>query len=86
MAARVGPVLAVCFGVAALWTGNPIHVALAAFIYLAGRAEENQVLHEDRSGAGGSQESGLPRPGTAGSVRATVSGNWRRSRSASATR
>jgi len=55
VAARVGRVLAVCFGVAALWTGNPIHVALAAFIYLAGRAEENQVLHEDRSGAGGRQ-------------------------------
>jgi Zn-dependent protease len=54
VAARVGRVLAVCFGVTALfWTGNPVHIALAAFIYLAARAEEAQVLHEDRAHAGG---------------------------------
>jgi Zn-dependent protease len=54
VAARVGQFLAVCFGVSAvLWTGNPIHVALAAFIYLAARAEEAQVLHEGRSQADG---------------------------------
>ena len=48
IAARIGRVLAVCFGVAVLlWTGNPIHIALAAFIYLAAQAEEAQVLAED---------------------------------------
>jgi hypothetical protein len=56
VAARVGQFLAVAFGVTALlWTGNPIHVALAAFIYLAARAEEAQVLSEDRGQASGGQ-------------------------------
>ena len=37
------------FGVVALlWTHNPIHLALAAFIYFAARAEEAQVLFEER--------------------------------------
>lgn len=54
IAARVGRALAICFGVTALlWTGNPIHVALAAFIYLAARSEEAQVLREHRSQSGG---------------------------------
>ena len=49
VAARVGRVLAVFFGVSALlWTQNPIHVALAAFIYFAARAEEAHVLFEER--------------------------------------
>jgi Zn-dependent protease len=49
VAARVGRTLAVCFGVTALLvTKNPIHIALAAFIYLAARAEEAQVLREDQ--------------------------------------
>ena len=49
IAARVGRVLAVCFGAAVVvWTQNPIHVALAAFIYLAAQAEEAQVRSEER--------------------------------------
>jgi Zn-dependent protease len=48
IAARVGRMLAVCFGVSAiLWTGNLAPVVLAAFIYLAARAEEAQVVHQD---------------------------------------
>jgi Zn-dependent protease len=54
VAARVGRVLAISFGtIALMWTGNPIHIALAAFVYLAARAEEAQVLHEDRAHANG---------------------------------
>jgi Zn-dependent protease len=49
IAAGVGRLLAVLFGVAALlWTGNLVHVALAAFIFFAARAEEMQVLAEER--------------------------------------
>jgi Zn-dependent protease len=58
IAARVGRVLAVCFGAAVLvWTHNPIHIALAAFIYFAAQAEEAQVRSEERrqAFAGGSQ-------------------------------
>ena len=48
IAATVGRVLAVCFGVAVLaFTQNPIHIALAAFIFLAARAEEAQVKSEE---------------------------------------
>jgi len=48
-AARIGRVLAVLFGIAAVVvTHNPFHLALAAFIYFAGRMEEVQVLHEER--------------------------------------
>ena len=48
IAARVGRVLAVCFGVAVLvYTQNPIHIALAAFIFMAARAEEAQVRAEE---------------------------------------
>ncbi len=56
VAARIGRVLAIFFGIAAvLWTGNLIHVALAAFIFLAARAEEFQVVQEDSSSRGDSQ-------------------------------
>jgi len=49
IAARVGRVLALCFGmVAVVWSHNMIHVALAAFIYFAARAEEAQVLYEEK--------------------------------------
>jgi Zn-dependent protease len=49
IAATLGRTLAILFGVSAvLWTGNLIHVALAAFIYFAGRAEEIQVRNEER--------------------------------------
>jgi Zn-dependent protease len=48
IAAAVGRVMAVLFGVAALfWTRNPFHLALAAFVYFAGRAEEARVLYEE---------------------------------------
>jgi Zn-dependent protease len=49
VASTVGQVLAVAFGVAAVvWTRNPIHILLAAFIYFAARSEEAHVLHEER--------------------------------------
>jgi Zn-dependent protease len=49
IAAGIGRFLAVLFGIAALlWTHNLMHVALAAFIFFASRAEEMQVLHEER--------------------------------------
>jgi Zn-dependent protease len=66
IAARIGRVLAVCFGVAALFvTGNPIHVALAGFIYLAAQAEEGQVRSEERRHAftGGNDEIWTAPPG-----------------------
>jgi Zn-dependent protease len=49
IAARIGRALAVCFGVSAVFvTGNPMHIALAAFIYLAAQAEEAHVRSEER--------------------------------------
>ncbi len=49
IAAGVGRVLAVLFGLVALFvTHNLLHVALAAFIFFAARAEEMQVLGEER--------------------------------------
>lgn len=49
IAAGVGRVLAVLFGLSALFvTHNLMHVALAAFIFFAARAEEMQVLGEER--------------------------------------
>jgi hypothetical protein len=48
VAARIGRVLAVCFGIAGVYYGYPLHVALAAFIYFAARAEEAHVLFEER--------------------------------------
>jgi Zn-dependent protease len=65
-AARVGRVLAVCFGCVALFvTHQPVHVALAVFIYLAGRIEEVQVLNEElhRKFASPSQGLWLAPPG-----------------------
>jgi Zn-dependent protease len=48
IAARVGRILAICFGLLVVrLTGNPIHIALAIFIYLAARAEEAQVRAEE---------------------------------------
>jgi Zn-dependent protease len=49
IAAGIGRVLAVLFGISAvLWSHNLMHVALAAFIFFASKAEELQVLHEER--------------------------------------
>jgi len=50
VAATMGRILAVIFGVSALyWSPNPlIQIALAAFIYFVAGAEEAQVLFEER--------------------------------------
>jgi Zn-dependent protease len=49
IAATIGRTLAIVFGVVSLLvTHNLVHVALAAFIFLAARAEEAQVLSEER--------------------------------------
>jgi Zn-dependent protease len=50
IAAGIGRLLAVLFGVWILWTGNGtwMHLVLAAFIFFAARAEEMQVLGEER--------------------------------------
>ena len=49
IAARIGQFLAVFLGgMLFLWSQNPIHLALAAFIFFAARAEEAQVLFEER--------------------------------------
>ncbi len=49
IAAGLGRALALAFGIAALLvTHNMLHVALAAFIYLASRAEEWQVLEDEQ--------------------------------------
>jgi Zn-dependent protease len=49
IAAGVGRVLAIVFGLVGLFvTQQPLHVALAASIYFAGRMEEAQVLYEER--------------------------------------
>jgi Zn-dependent protease len=48
IAAGIGRVLAVAFGIAALLWGTLFQVALAAFIFIAARAEEMQVLGEER--------------------------------------
>jgi Zn-dependent protease len=48
VASTVGQALAVLFAVTAVvWTGNLIHIALAAVIFFAARNEEAQVLHEE---------------------------------------
>jgi Zn-dependent protease len=63
VAATVGRTLAIAFGVfgvmAFFSTGNPMPVALAAFIYFAARAEENQVLYEERRRAHGGNHEGI---------------------------
>jgi Zn-dependent protease len=49
VASAIGQFLAVVFGVVAYnWTHNPVHVALAAFIFFAARSEAAQVLYEER--------------------------------------
>jgi Zn-dependent protease len=49
IAAAIGRMLAIAFGLSALLlTHNLMHVALAAFIYFAARGEEMQVYHEER--------------------------------------
>jgi Zn-dependent protease len=48
IAATIGQTLAIGFGIISLMLGNPVHVALAAFIYFAARAEEMQVLADER--------------------------------------
>jgi Zn-dependent protease len=50
IAAGIGRLLAVLFGVWILWTGNGtwMHLVLAAFIFFAARAEEMQVLGEEQ--------------------------------------
>ena len=49
IAAGIGRILAVLFGIVAVFvTHNLMHVALAAFIFFASRAEERQVLYEER--------------------------------------
>ena len=75
IAARIGRVLAVCFGAAAFFvTRNPMHIALAAFIYLAARAEEAQVALKSvgMPSRAATRESGRPRRATAGSAGATA--------------
>jgi Zn-dependent protease len=59
IAAGVGRVLAVLFGLSVLWTGNLMHLALAAFIFFAARAEEMQVLHEERCRRYATQSEGV---------------------------
>ena len=49
IAATIGRVMAVLFAIAAvMWTHNPMHIALAAFIFFASWAEETQVVNEER--------------------------------------
>lgn len=49
ISAGLGRILALAFGLAALLvTHNMLHVALAAFIFLASRAEEWQVLEDEQ--------------------------------------
>jgi len=60
IAARVGRVLALLFGLAVLrWTHNPLHLALAAFVYFAGRTEEARVLFEERQRGSASDGPGI---------------------------
>jgi Zn-dependent protease len=59
IAAGVGRILAVLFGLSVLLTGNLMHLALAAFIFFAARAEEMQVLHEERRRRYAAQSEGV---------------------------
>ncbi|MFI5460013.1 MAG: hypothetical protein ACHRXM_31725 [Isosphaerales bacterium] len=52
--------LALLFGVVAVfWTHSPIHLALAAFVFFAGRAEEARVLFEERQRGSASDGPGI---------------------------
>ena len=54
MAARLGRVLAIAFGLMAIFvTQSLLHLILAVFIFLASRGEELQVLSEERKRAHG---------------------------------
>jgi Zn-dependent protease len=60
IAAGVGRALALCFGILLpLYTHNPMHAILAAFIYFAASAEESQVLREERQRAYGGKDQGI---------------------------
>jgi Zn-dependent protease len=61
IAAGIGRVLAVVFGIVAWFSpwGSLFHVALAAFIFFAARAEEMQVLHEERRRQHAAQPEGV---------------------------
>ncbi len=63
IAATVGRTLAILFGILGLimlpTTGNPFPLALAAFIYFAARAEEMQVLSEERRRQYPAQDEGV---------------------------
>jgi Zn-dependent protease len=48
VAATIGRTLAIAFGVSVLFTGHLMHLALAAFVFFAAGAEEQQVLAEER--------------------------------------
>ncbi len=48
VAATMGRILAIVFGLTVIWTHNPLHLVLAAFIYTVAGAEEAQVLYEER--------------------------------------
>ena len=59
----MGRTLAILFGILGLTifptTGNPFPLVLAAFIYLAARAEEVQVLSEERRRQYPAQDEGI---------------------------
>jgi Zn-dependent protease len=63
IAASIGRTLAVLFGLfgilTLLSTGNPMPIALAAFIYFAASSEENHVLIEERRHRYPAQDSGI---------------------------
>jgi Zn-dependent protease len=48
VAATIGQTLAIGFGMISLMLGNFVHVALAAFIFFAARAEEMHVLADEQ--------------------------------------
>jgi len=47
IAAGIGRFMAILFGLTFFVTWNPFHLALAVFVYFAGRAEEMRVLYEE---------------------------------------
>ncbi len=59
IAAGIGRLLAVVFGIMALLWGSLFQVALAAFIYFAARTEEMQVLNEERRRRYAAQSEGV---------------------------
>jgi len=60
VAARIGRALAIVFGLLAVFvTHNLFHIALAAFIFFAARAEEAQVIREERPRGHGPDNEGI---------------------------